>query len=157
MKQLTLVIIHQNHRVLLGMKKRGFGAGRWNGFGGKIELGETISEAAERELFEEANIVADNLEEFGILNFKFVDQTPDLEVHIFRANSFSGELMETEEMRPQWFKIDEIPYDKMWADDIFWLPLLIKGEKFKGEFIFDKPSSAEYAGKIISQKLDIIK
>jgi len=157
MKQLTLVIIHQNHRVLLGMKKRGFGAGRWNGFGGKIELGETISEAAERELFEEANIVADNLEEFGILNFKFVDQTPDLEVHIFRANSFSGELMETEEMRPQWFKIDEIPYDKMWADDIFWLPLLIKGEKFKGEFTFDKPSSAEYAGKIISQKLDIIK
>jgi len=139
------------------MKKRGFGAGRWNGFGGKIELGETISEAAERELFEEANIVADNLEEFGILNFKFVDQTPDLEVHIFRANSFSGELMETEEMRPQWFKIDEIPYDKMWADDIFWLPLLIKGEKFKGEFTFDKPSSAEYAGKIISQKLDIIK
>lgn len=157
MKQLTLVIIHQNHRVLLGMKKRGFGVGRWNGFGGKIELGETISEAAERELFEEANIVADNLEEFGILNFKFVDQTPDLEVHIFRANSFSGELMETEEMRPQWFKIDEIPYDKMWADDIFWLPLLIKGEKFKGEFTFDKPSSAEYAGKIISQKLDIIK
>jgi 8-oxo-dGTP diphosphatase/2-hydroxy-dATP diphosphatase len=139
------------------MKKRGFGAGRWNGFGGKVEPGETIAEAAARELFEEANVVANSLEELGVLDFKFVDATPDLEVHIFRATKFSGEPQETEEMRPQWFEIKDIPYDKMWADDILWLPLLIDGKKFKGEFVFDKPSTAEYAAKIIKQKLEISK
>ena len=35
-------------QVLLGMKKRGFGAGRYNGFGGKVEPGETVKEAAIR-------------------------------------------------------------------------------------------------------------
>ncbi len=156
MKQLTLVIICHDDQVLLGMKKRGFGAGRWNGFGGKVELGETIEEAAARELFEESNVVASDLLELGTLIFKFVDATPDLEVHVFRVSEFSGELQETEEMRPQWFEVKDIPYEKMWADDIFWLPLLIAGQKFKGEFVFDKPSTAEYTAKIISQKLEII-
>jgi 8-oxo-dGTP diphosphatase/2-hydroxy-dATP diphosphatase len=157
MKQLTLTIIHQDSQILLGMKKRGFGAGRWNGFGGKVEPGETIAEAAARELFEESNVVADDLLDIGTLIFKFIDETPDLEVHIFRATKFSGEPQETEEMRPQWFKIKDIPYEKMWADDVLWLPLLIDGKKFKGEFVFDKPSTAEYAAKIIKQKLEVIK
>jgi 8-oxo-dGTP diphosphatase/2-hydroxy-dATP diphosphatase len=138
------------------MKKRGFGAGRWNGFGGKVESGETIAEAAARELFEESNLVAGDLLEIGILIFKFADATPDLEVHVFRVDKFTGEPQESEEMRPQWFKIADIPYEQMWADDILWLPLLIAGQKFKGEFVFDRPSSAEYAAKIISQKLEII-
>lgn len=156
MKQLTLSIICRDSQILLGMKKRGFGAGRWNGFGGKVESGETIAEAAARELFEESNLVAGDLLEIGILIFKFADATPDLEVHVFRVDKFTGEPQESEEMRPQWFKIADIPYEQMWADDILWLPLLIAGQKFKGEFVFDRPSSAEYAAKIISQKLEII-
>ena len=47
-KLLTLVMIIKNDQLLLGMKKRGFGANRWNGFGGKVEIGETILEAATR-------------------------------------------------------------------------------------------------------------
>ena len=39
--------------MLLGMKKRGFGTGKWNGFGGKVEVGETVADAAQRELEEE--------------------------------------------------------------------------------------------------------
>ena len=47
-KLLTLLFVVESDRVLLGMKKRGFGAGRWNGFGGKVDLDETIEEAAKR-------------------------------------------------------------------------------------------------------------
>ena len=47
-KLLTLVLVCNADKVLLGMKKRGFGEGRWNGFGGKVETGETIPEAAVR-------------------------------------------------------------------------------------------------------------
>ncbi|KAJ2629167.1 hypothetical protein H4R22_003483, partial [Coemansia sp. RSA 1290] len=37
-------------RVLLGLKKRGLGEGLWNGFGGKLETGETLYACAQREL-----------------------------------------------------------------------------------------------------------
>ena len=52
-KVLTLVLLREDNRVLLGMKKRGFGVGKWNGFGGKLEPGETVLEAAAREVKEE--------------------------------------------------------------------------------------------------------
>ena len=47
-KVLTLVLIREASRILLGMKKRGFGVNRWNGFGGKVEAGETIAQGAKR-------------------------------------------------------------------------------------------------------------
>ena len=136
-KQLTLVIIHRNDRVLLGMKKRGFGAGKWNGFGGKVVPGESILAAAERELREEAGIVAKAMEKHGVLTFVFPDNPTLLEVHVFRAEEWSGEPTESEEMRPQWFPVSLIPFPEMWSDDELWFPLLFAQKKFVGEFFFD--------------------
>ena len=48
-------------QLLLGRKKRGFGEGKWNGFGGKLEPGETVEEAAVRELQEESGVTATQL------------------------------------------------------------------------------------------------
>ncbi len=136
-KQLTLTIIHQSPRVLLGMKKRGFGAGRWNGFGGKVLLGEKIEEAVCRELFEEAGIKAKKIEKMGILEFQFLaNKSEILEVHIFKTGDFSGKPTESEEMRPKWFDESEIPFSKMWPDDCFWIPIFLAGKKFKGKFLF---------------------
>ena len=47
-KILTLAFVREHGRILLGMKKRGFGEGRVNGFGGKVEKGESIAEGAKR-------------------------------------------------------------------------------------------------------------
>lgn len=136
-KLLTLVIVEQEGRVLLGMKKRGFGAGRWNGFGGKVEPGETIEAAARRELREEAGIEAGELALMGVHHFTFARNPEEfLEVHVFRCRAFTGEMMETEEMRPQWYRIADIPFDDMWPDDRHWLPLLLAGKKFHTRFCF---------------------
>lgn len=135
-KLLTLCIIHQHPKILLGMKKRGFGQGRWNGFGGKVSSEETIEEAAKREISEEAGIFVDELKKVGIIEFEFKGNPEILEVHIFRSEDFSGIPMESEEMKPQWFHIDEIPYKEMWPDDIHWIPLFLSGKKFKGKFLF---------------------
>lgn len=135
-KQLTLIIIYQHPKILLGMKKRGFGAGRWNGFGGKVEHTETIEEAAKRELQEEVGIKVNDLEKVGIIDFEFDSNPEILEVHIFRSYNFSGEPKETDEMKPQWFNIDDIPFADMWPDDIHWFPLFLRGRKFKGKFLF---------------------
>lgn len=151
---LTLCIVWKSEKVLLGYKKRGFGAGRWNGFGGKLEENETIEEAAKRELKEECLIEALNISKKGILNFKFQNNPDLLEVHVFHVDKFEGIPKETDEMRPEWFSVNEIPYDKMWSDDIFWMPMLLAGKKFKGTFLFDSPSTKEYSAKIIKQELE---
>ena len=136
-KVLTLCIIHQEPKVLLGMKKIGFGKGRWNGFGGKVEQGESIEEAAKRELMEEVGITVKDIQRLGVLDFSWRDKLQDLEVHVFKANDFLGEPVESNEMIPQWFDRNEIPFDKMWQDDKHWLPLFLAGKKFRGKFIFD--------------------
>lgn len=137
-KLLTLCIIHQHPKILLGLKKRGFGMGRWNGFGGKVSSSETIENAAKRELQEEAGIKVERLDKVGVLEFEFKGDPEILEVHIFKSDNFSGEPIESEEMKPQWFDINEIPFEKMWPDDEYWLPLFLKGKKFKGRFLFGK-------------------
>ncbi len=156
-KVLTLCLVHQHPNILLGMKKRGFGVGRWNGFGGKVEEGETIEAAAKRELEEESGIVAIDMTEVGILDFAFENDPKELEVHIFEIKDFTGTPKETEEMEPKWFAVDEIPFDQMWSDDIYWMPLFLAGKKFKGSFLFDKPSNLEYSAKIITSTLAEVK
>lgn len=152
-KVLTLCMVRESQKVLLGMKKRGFGAGRWNGFGGKVEEGETIEDAAKRELKEESGLEVVEMSEKGVLNFEFENDSKVLEVHIFDVLEFTGDLKETEEMSPKWFDEKELPFDKMWTDDEYWMPLLLSGKKFKGKFLFDRPSDAEYSSKIISKEL----
>lgn len=152
---MTLCVVHQHPRVLLGMKKRGFGAGRWNGFGGKVSDGETIEEAARRELREECGIDAVVMEKHGILLFDFeIDRDLSLEVHVFKVQSWRGEPRETEEMRPQWFDFMEIPFSKMWPDDLYWVPLFIKDRKFRGRFLFDRQSTADYPSKILDRHIE---
>lgn len=141
-KILTLCIVHQENKVLLGMKKRGFGMGKWNGFGGKVDESETIEDATKRELFEEAGINALDLEKLGVLDFSWENKEHDiLQVHIFKATDFTGEPQETEEMKPEWFNVDEIPYETMWADDIYWIPLFLDNKKFNGTFVFDEDNN----------------
>lgn len=120
------------------MKKRGFGKGRWNGFGGKVESGESIEEGARREIREEAGIAVGDLEKVGIIDFEFEGDPTLLEVHIYRGETILGTPTESEEMMPKWFHADSIPYADMWPDDIYWFPLFLERKKFRGRFLFGK-------------------
>ncbi len=150
----TLCIPLKKDRVLLGMKKRGFGFNMWNGFGGKVEEGEDIEIATRRELYEEAGIQDGLLSKAGMMEFSFIGEKTILQVHIFRLSNFFDEPIETEEMRPQWFDFKEIPFSKMWPDDKYWFPLFLENRLFDGEFLFEKPSDSNYSAKIISKRLD---
>jgi len=133
------------------MKKKGFGAGRWNGFGGKVEEGEEVHEAAKREMKEEAGVDVGDIRRVGVLDFSWAGKPDILEVHIFRGDGFLGELKESDEMRPQWFHVDEIPYGQMWPDDRHWLPLFLSGKSFTGKFLFgDSDNILEHDLKEVS-------
>lgn len=136
-KVLTLSVILDGKRILLGMKKRGFGAGMWNGFGGKVRAGETLEESFLRECKEEAGIVPQNAQECAQFQFYYADENIH-EVHVFLVTAFEGQPQESQEMKPQWFALKDIPYDSMWPDDRYWLPRVLAGEKLRGEFWFDK-------------------
>ncbi|XP_076310773.1 oxidized purine nucleoside triphosphate hydrolase-like [Tachypleus tridentatus] len=133
---LTLVFVRKQTEVLLGLKKRGFGKEKWNGFGGKVEPSETIEQAAKREIKEESHLEVDRLEKVGLLTFEFVGDPVLMEVHVFSTWFFKGQPHETAEMKPQWYPINSIPFDKMWADDKLWFPLLLGDKKFQGYFKF---------------------
>ena len=151
-KILTLCLAIENGKILLGMKKRGFGAGRWNGFGGKVEDGESIEEAAKREMREECGAVIEKMEKVGIHEFEFEKKIGEiLEVHVFRIDTWNGEPVETEEMKPQWFTIDAIPYDEMWPDDIHWMPVFLAGKKFHTKFLFGEGDS------VLEKEITIVK
>jgi 8-oxo-dGTP diphosphatase/2-hydroxy-dATP diphosphatase len=134
-KLLTLCIAHQDGKVLLGMKKRGFGQGRWNGFGGKVEAGETVEQAARREVQEEVGLSSLSLRKRGVLTFEFENDPELLEVHVFKITEFRGRPTESEEMRPEWFVQTKIPFEQMWPDDKFWMPLFLRDKFFRGRFM----------------------
>ncbi len=135
----TLCFLVTERKILLGMKKTGFGQGKYNGFGGKIQQGETVRHATVRELEEESGIKVkeEQLELVGTLDFIF-PASPQLrhDVHIFLARIWQGQPVETEEMKPQWFLFSDIPYGEMWQDDLYWLPKVLAGEKITGTVLF---------------------
>ncbi len=128
----TLVFIIKDDRVLLAMKKRGFGEGKWNGPGGKIHFGEAPIDAAIRETQEEIGVTPVLRRELGFIIYhdpKFGDWS----VHVFRSTSFKGEPVESEEMKPQWWAISAMPFDQMWAGDDQWMPHVLRDHPFKAE------------------------
>lgn len=137
-KHCTLVLLldPQEDRILLGLKKKGFGSGKYNGFGGKIEPDETIIDCARREVKEECGLDILDPTYCGHLLFEFEGVSEELHVHVFRSHKYEGEIKESEEMEPKWFRLSEIPFSQMWADDSIWFPLFLAGKVFQGKFIF---------------------
>jgi 8-oxo-dGTP diphosphatase len=132
----TLVFVVRDGRVLLIRKKRGLGAGKINGPGGKIDPGETPLDCARREVEEELRATPLGLEARGELRFQFCDGY-SIHVHVFVASGLLGEPVETDEAVPHWSVIEEVPYDEMWADDRLWLPRVMAGGHVDGRFVFD--------------------
>ncbi|KAB0793528.1 hypothetical protein PPYR_13148 [Photinus pyralis] len=148
----TLIFIKTQNHVLLGYKKRGFGQQKWNGFGGKLEENETISEGAIRELFEESNLVVEkqHLHYMGVVTYD--DDVHRRIVYIFSASQVEGDLKESDEMRPQWFEFENIPYHNMWPDSQFWLPLVLNDHHLQARFTYNDYKIYKYN----VEQLDVI-
>lgn len=122
-------------QVCLAMKKRGFGEGLWNGSGGKPNDDETVAQAASREVFEEFGVVVLELEKRAEIDFVLGDEKT-VKMHTFVATRWDKEPEESEEMRPKWFNINDVPYDEMWKSDREWLPRILSGEKIKANYTY---------------------
>jgi 8-oxo-dGTP diphosphatase len=125
--------------VLLGYKKTGLGTGKIVGLGGHVEPGESPAEAAAREAKEESGIQVtfDSLLAMAHLTFLFPAHPAwDMDVEIFTTADWAGQAAETEEIRPQWFPVAALPYDRMWQDASHWLPRVLAGERLTATFTY---------------------
>ncbi|MEK7465733.1 MAG: 8-oxo-dGTP diphosphatase [Patescibacteria group bacterium] len=139
MFDVTLCFLTRPNEVLLAIKKRGFGAGKWNGIGGKVIPDETIPAAACREIQEEIGVIVrkEDLESRGTIEFFFPHKPEwNQRLHIFFVKSWELEPQESEEMRPLWYAHDQIPYNEMWVDDFHWLPRVLAGKSIRATFRF---------------------
>jgi len=147
----TLVFVIRDGKILLIIKKTGLGKGKVNGPGGKVEPGESPEACAVRECQEELGITVSNLQYCGQHRlqycgqhrFQFVDGY-SIHVWVYRTADFEGIPTESPEAKPLWVALDEIPYEQMWEDDAIWLPMMIRGERFQGRWIFDGDNMLDY-------------
>lgn len=140
MKQLTLLFLVKDNQILLAMKKRGHGVGHWNGVGGKLDANETVEQALVRECQEEIEVTPTSYKKMAVITFHLQKQgiLGTSQVHVFICSKWKGNPSETEEMSPKWFSTESIPYNEMWADDSYWLPKVLEGQKLKAEFELDQ-------------------
>jgi len=132
-------LLNDKNQVLLIMKKKGFGQGRWNGPGGKIKENESLEQAVIREVEEETGYQPLNPINLGFIEFIWPHKPENNQrCHIFLTKEFGGELKESEESLPQWWEIEKIPFDDMWPDDIYWLKDALAGKETKYRFFFDE-------------------
>jgi 8-oxo-dGTP diphosphatase len=145
----TLLFVVRCDEILLMHKKRGLGAGKINGPGGRLEPGETPVACAIREVEEELCVTPEGVKERGELRFQFADGYA-LHGTVFSAADCRGEPRETDEGRPLWTPLDRIPYEAMWEDDRLWLPHLLEGRRFEGRFVFDGDTLLDYDVQLIA-------
>jgi 8-oxo-dGTP diphosphatase len=125
--------------VLLGLKKTGFGAGKWVGLGGHIEEGEKPVAAAVREVREESGLVvpADSLQHLASIQFRFPTRPSwDQTAEVFVTSVYQGEAEESDEVAPKWFGEQELPLELMWDDARYWLPLVLAGVRVDVQITF---------------------
>ncbi len=144
----TLLFVIRDGQVLLIEKKRGLGAGKINGPGGRLEPDERPAECAVREVEEELGVTPTAVDHCGDLRFQFVDGHSIL-CHVYRASNCVGEARETDEAVPRWTALNNIPYAEMWADDIHWVPLMIDRQHFQGCFVLDGDTLLDHDVRVI--------
>ncbi len=137
------VLVIENDRILLIRKKRGLGAGKINGPGGRLEPDESLEACGIREVEEELCVTPQNLVWAGEHRIQFLTGL-SLHLDVFRADSIRGVPSETDEARPHWFPIGAIPYTEMWEDTSVWLPWLFEERRFSGRFLFDGDRMLDY-------------
>ena len=157
----TVCFLHEDGRILLGLKTQKIGKGKRNGYGGGIEQDETALECAVRELEEETGVVAspEHLEKIAIVHFHNTKSDGEIfvcKVHFYLVHKWEGEVRETQEMSdPRWFAINKLPLDEMMPSDQQWLPIALGGKKIIVKACLS-PFQEESLGDVEIEYFDIL-
>jgi len=139
----TLMFVVSDGHIVLMRKKRGLGAGKINGPGGRLEGDESALACAIRETREELLIEPRDVTSAGELSPPAEDH-PRIPCSLPVATRYDGTPTETDEAIPLVLPVDAIPYDEMWPDNRYWLPMIIAGERVRGYSIFARQQLVDH-------------
>lgn len=140
MQKATLCFLLRGEEVCQALKKRGFGAGKLNAYGGRFKQGESAVACALRETFEEsgARVYKKGLKQVAIVRTYF-GHVPAWELHVFMARKWKGEPRETVEMgKPRWSPRNYLPEDEMLSIGRYWVPRAVMELPFEAEIYLSK-------------------
>lgn len=141
MQLTTIVFPVREGKIFLANKKRGFGKGFLNGYGGKQQLDDaTIEDTAIREMHEEGGVLAakESLEKVAVIDF-FKGGKELFQSHVFFCHAWEGVFQETEEMEAaEEHYLSRMPYERMWASDRVWVPLICSGKKIRATSYYNE-------------------
>jgi 8-oxo-dGTP diphosphatase len=151
----TICHIVRGRRLLLKKATRGISVGKWNGPGGKLETGESPEECARREVKEETGLRVSRLFYHGTITFVMDGgKTLHTRGHLFSTSKAEGRARSSAEGPVRWFPIDNLPIDEMWEDDLFWIPLMLRGIRFDATFTYDVANHHVVGFSIASRPAD---
>jgi len=150
----TLALIRNGNKVLLGKKKTGkICVGKLVGPGGTVEPDETLVQCLRRETFEEYHrrLEPKSIKFLGML-YCYEREVLALIGFVYSAEFAPGQLQleETEEVIPGWYPIDQLPFNKMPSADICWVPLALEGRRFCAEIRYAKLGQGPFKFNLLS-------
>lgn len=125
------------HRV---KKQNDMHKDKWNGLGGKFEIGESPEECVIREVREECGLTIHRPALKGILTFPKFDGVNDWLVFVFVAREFEGELHDPEDATEghlEWVNDDDLLKLPLWEGDLTFLPWLDRPGLFSAKFVYE--------------------
>ncbi len=148
MKLATLCYIRKNDSTLMlhrVKKKNDYHEGKWNGLGGKFELGETPEECAIREIEEESGLIVKKLKLKGFITFPMFDEKDDWYVFVFVVDKFEGKLIDSPEGNLKWIPDKELLDINLWDGDKYFIPWLDSDKFFSAKFNYDGKEFVDYS------------
>jgi len=139
--QTVTCLILRGDEILLQERPAGrIWAGMLNGPGGKVDAGETPAQAVVREVHEETGLAIVDPQPRGALTLHIPARQPlVLRVDIFVVKTFAGDAVEREGAL-SWHNRHRLPFDRMWADQRYWLAAVLDGFSVEGSVAYEADS-----------------
>lgn len=147
MKLATLCYVQKDNKTLMlyrNKKENDYHEGKWNGLGGKFELGESPEDCAIREIKEEAGLTVKNLIMKGFITFPLFDGKDDWHVFLFVIDKFEGDLIDSPEGELDWIDNDKLSEINLWEGDKIFIPWLFEDKFFSAKFNYENGNFKDY-------------
>ena len=138
-KELAICHVIKNGTLLLIKGEEGINKGKWNAPSGELASSEKPEKAAMRHAFQQTGLYVNKVVRHGTIRLFLNGKVEyDYKMHVYSTKLFSGDLKPNIKGEARWFNANDLPFYEMWADDKYWVNLVLEGKKFDADFFLDE-------------------